>query len=228
MVASGMSSRTIGLSDELHRYVIDIGREDDILRRLRAETLAGVPDHAEMQISPEQGQFMTFLAKSMGARRAIEVGTFTGYSAICTARGLAVGGRLICIDTSDEWTKIARGFWKEARLEDRIDLRLGDGVDQLDRMIASGESGNYDLAFHDADKQRSAEYVERFLRLLRPGGIFLVDNALRGGRVLDPESGSDGQSTRAIMEMNRRLRDDDRVDWCLLPIGDGLAMARKR
>ena len=222
-----MSSKTLGLSDELHRYVISIGREDDLLRRLRAETLAAVPDVAEMQISPEQGQFMTFLAKALGARRAIEVGTFTGYSAICTARGLAEGGNLICIDTSDEWTKIARRFWKEAKLESRIELRLGDGVDQLDRMIASGESGNYDLAFHDADKTRSQAYVERFLRLLRPGGIFLVDNALREGRVLDPEAASDAESTRAIAEMNRRLRDDDRVDWCLLPIGDGLAMARK-
>lgn len=224
-----MSSKTIGLSDEMHRYLVEIGtREDDLLRRLRAETTAAVPDLAEMQISPEQGQFMTLLARAIGARRAIEVGTFTGYSAICTARGLPPDGKLICIDTSDEWTRIARKFWRQAGLSDRIDLRLGDGVDQLDRMIASGESGNYDLAFHDADKQRSGDYVERFLRLLRPGGIFLVDNALRGGRVLDPEAASDTESTRAIAEMNRRLRDDDRVDWCLLPIGDGVAMARKR
>lgn len=224
-----MSSKTIGLSDELHRYVIEIGtREDELLRRLRAQTLADVPNEAEMQISPEQGQFMTFLAKSIGARRAIEVGTFTGYSAICTARGLAEGGRLICIDNSDEWTKIARQFWKEAGLEGRIELRLGDGVDQLDRMIASGESGNYDLAFHDADKTRSLDYVERFLRLLRPGGVFLVDNALRDGRVLDPEIASDAESTRAIVQMSQRLRADDRIDWCLLPVGDGVALGRKR
>jgi caffeoyl-CoA O-methyltransferase len=125
-----MSTKTIGLSEELHRYLVEIGtREDDVLRRLRAQTLAALPDFAEMQISPEQGQFMTLLVKAMGARRAIEVGTFTGYSAICIARGLAEGGKLVCIDTSDEWTGIARRFWKEAGLEDRIELRLGDGVD---------------------------------------------------------------------------------------------------
>lgn len=224
-----MSSKTIGLSDELHRYVIEVGtREDDVLRRLRDETLAAVPDVAEMQISPEQGQFMTFLVKALGARRAVEVGTFTGYSSICIARGLPADGKLICIDSSDEWTKIARKFWREAGLADRIDLRLGDGVDQLDRMIASGESGNFDFAFHDADKARSEEYVERFMRLLRPGGTFFVDNALRSGDVLDERAIATSDGTAAIVKMNRRLHDDDRIDWCLLPIGDGVAMGRKR
>jgi caffeoyl-CoA O-methyltransferase len=224
-----MSTRTIGLSEELHRYVVEVGtREDDLLRRLRAETLSTVPDVAEMQISPEQGQFMTFLARAIGARRAIEVGTFTGYSSVCLARGLPADGKLVCIDSSDEWTKMARRYWSEAGLAERIDLRLGDGVDQLDRMIASGESGNYDLCFHDADKARSDAYVERFLRLLRPGGVFLVDNALRDGRVLDPQNASDRESTMAIVEMSRRLREDERIDWCLLPVGDGVAMGRKR
>ncbi len=224
-----MSTRTIGLSEALHRYVVEVGtREDDLLRRLRAETAEKVPDVAEMQISAEQGQFMQWLTTALGARRAIEIGTFTGYSSICIARALPADGKLVCIDKSDDWTQMARRYWKEAGLEGRVELRLGDGVDMLDRMIASGESGNYDLAFHDADKQRSQEYIERLLRLLRPGGVFMVDNALRDGRVLDPGAAADRESTEAIDRLNRRLRDDERIDWCLLPIGDGVAMGRRR
>jgi caffeoyl-CoA O-methyltransferase len=171
---------------------------------------------------------MHFLAKSMGVKKAIEVGTFTGYSSICIARALPAGGKLVCIDQSDEFTRVARRYWEEDGLAKKIDLRLGDGLDMLDRMIASGEGGAFDFCFHDADKARSAEYVERFLTLLKPGGVFLVDNALRDGDVAKPKKVNKSDGTRAIDTMNRRLHDDDRIDWCLLPIGDGVAMGRKR
>src|SRR5688572_26928240 len=224
-----MSSKSLGLGNKLHRYLVEVGtREDDLLRRLRGETQAVAPKDADMQISPEQGAFMGWLAGLMGVRRALEVGTFTGYSSVCVARALPPGGKLVCIDTSDEWTSIARRYWKEAGVEDRTELRLGDGLDHLDRMIASGESGSFDMAFHDADKARVEGYVERFLHLLRPGGVLLVDNALRDGDVAKPKKLASSEGTAAIDAVNRRLRDDERVDWCLLPIGDGLAMGRKR
>jgi caffeoyl-CoA O-methyltransferase len=224
-----MSSRSIGIGGKLHRYLVEVGtREDDVLRRLREETAQATGDDATMQISPEQGQFMGWLVKAMDVRRALEVGTFTGYSSICMARALPAGGKMICIDASDEWTQIARRYWKEAGVESVAELRLGDGLDHLDRMIASGESGTFDLCFHDADKARAGEYVERFLRLLRPGGILLVDNALRDGDVAKPKKVAKDEGTAAIDAVNRMLRDDDRVDWCLLPVGDGLAMGRKR
>lgn len=224
-----MSSRSIGIGGKLHRYLVEVGtREDDVLRRLREETAQATGDDATMQISPEQGQFMGWLVKAMGVRRALEVGTFTGYSSICMARALPADGKMICIDASDEWTQIARRYWKEAGVEAVAELRLGDGLDHLDRMIASGESGTFDLCFHDADKARAGEYVERFLRLLRPGGILLVDNALRDGDVAKPRKVAKDEGTAAIDAVNRMLRDDERVDWCLLPVGDGLAMGRKR
>lgn len=224
-----MSRKTLGLSDKVHRYLLEVGlRDDEVLRRLREETDKAMGEDAGMQISPEQGAFMHFLAKSIGAKKAIEVGTFTGYSAICIARALPADGKLVCIDQSDEFTKIARRYWEEDGLAGKIDLRLGDGLDMLDRMIASGEKGNYDLCFHDADKARSEQYVERFLTLLRPGGVFLIDNALRDGDVAKPKKVSKSEGTRAIDAMNRGLHDDERIDWCLLPIGDGVAMGRKR
>ena len=228
MVAE-MSSRTLELSEAVHRYLVEVGtREDHLLRQLREETRRLAPNEADMQISPEQGQFMNWLAGLIGVRKALEVGTFTGYSSICTARALPQGGKLVCLDTNDEWTQIARRFWQKAGVADRTELRLGDGLDHLDRMIASGESGTFDWCFHDADKARIAEYTERFHRLLRPGGVLLIDNALRDGDVADAEKLAGDEGTRAIDAINRRLRNDERVDWSLLPIGDGLAMARKR
>ena len=224
-----MSSRSIGIGGKLHRYLVEVGtREDEVLRRLREETEKATGGDAEMQISPEQGAFMAMLVKLMQARKALEVGTFTGYSSICVARALAPGGKVICIDSSEEWTAIARKYWKEAGVDDRTELRLGDGLDHLDRMIAAGESGTFDLCFHDADKARVRDYAERFMRLLRPGGVLLIDNALRDGDVAKPRKVEKDEGTAAIDGANRMLRDDDRVDWCLLPIGDGLAMARKR
>ena len=224
-----MSRKTLGLDDTTADYVRSVGvRDDEVLARLGEETAKATGEHADMQISPEQGAFMTFLARAMGVRRALEVGTFTGYSSLCVARALPPGGKLVCIDQSDEWTRIARRYWREAGLDDRVELRLGDGLDHLDRMIASGESGNFDWCFHDADKSRLGEYVDRFLRLLRPGGVFLIDNALRGGDVARPGTLAKDPGTAGMDASNRRLREDGRIDWCLLPIGDGLAMGRKR
>ena len=224
-----MSSRSIGIGGKLHRYLVEVGtREDEVLRRLREETAKATGDDAEMQISPEQGAFMAMLVKLMQARKALEVGTFTGYSSVCVARALAPGGKVICIDSSEEWTAIARKYWKEAGVDDRTELRLGDGLDHLDRMIAAGESGTFDLCFHDADKARVRDYAERFFRLLRPGGVLLIDNALREGHVAKPRKVAKDEGTAAIDGVNRMLRDDERVDWCLLPVGDGLAIARKR
>ena len=223
-----MSLKTIGLTDDLHRYVRDVGtRDDPLLKRLRDETAAMAKDgvDARMQVAPEQGAFLGWLAGALGVRRAVEVGTFTGYSALCVARALPADGELICIDSEPRFTDVARRFFDEAGVAGKVDVRTNDGLDELDRMIAAGGSGNHDWCFHDADKTRLTDYVERFLRLLRPGGVLLVDNALRNGAVVDPEPNS---ATAAMDAMNRALRDDGRLDWCLLPVGDGLAMGRVR
>lgn len=219
-----MSVRTLGLSDGLYDYLKRISlRESDLLARLRAETQQMA--HGRMQISPEQGQFMRMLVRLMGANRGIEIGTFTGYSALCIAEGLGDDGRLICCDTSDEWTQVARRYWKEAGLDSRISLELGPGIDTLNRLLAVGGTGTFDFAFIDADKQNYPAYYERCLELLRPGGVIAVDNVLWGGSVADE---SDQQpSTRAIRRFNEAVARDERVELSLVPIGDGLTLARK-
>ena len=179
-----------------------------------------------MQIAPEQGQFMALLVELIGARRIIEVGTFTGYSALCMAEAMPVDGTLICCDVSDEWTGIARGFWREAGVEERIDLRLAPALQTLDTLLAQGKVGQFDLAFIDADKGNYAHYFERCLTLLRPGGLILIDNTLWDGRVADPEDKE--EDTRAIRAFNDQLLEDRRVTISLVPIGDGLTLARKR
>jgi len=220
-----MSSRTISVDDALYDYILRVSlRESDVLARLRAETKA-LPD-AGMQISPEQGQFMTLLARLAGAKRAIEIGTFTGYSAICVASALPPGGMLVACDMSEEWTAIARRYWAEAGVDDRIDLRLGPALDTLDALIGEGGAGTYDLVFIDADKTGYAGYYERALTPLRSGGLICVDNVLWGGSVIDPQKQSD--DTKAIRAFNEKLHADDRVDLSLVPIGDGLTLARKR
>ena len=214
---------------EVLQYVRAVGmRDDDVLRELREQTKALVSQgvDVEMQLSQEQATFLAFFAKSLGVKKAIEVGVFTGYSSLVLARGLPPDGKLVAIDRSDEHSEMCREFWRRGGVSDRIDYRLGDGLDQLDRMIASGERGSYDWCFHDADKERVNEYVERFLDLLRPGGVLLVDNVLRGGHIVDDPA--PGPGTAAMQRLNQRLHDDDRIDWCLLPIGDGLGMGRKR
>ena len=220
-----MRDRTIPEDPALYAYLqANSLRETDILRRLREETQA-LP-RGSIQIAPEQGQFMALLVELMGARRAIEIGTFTGYSALVVAAALPAGGRLICCEHDEEWAAIARRYWQEAGLADRIELCLGEALDTLDRLLAEGHEGTFDFAFIDADKANYVAYFERCLALLRPGGLIVADNVLWGGAVADPAA--DDPDTRAIRAFNRRLHEDRRVTLSLVPIGDGLTLARKR
>jgi caffeoyl-CoA O-methyltransferase len=211
------------LTPELHRYLVDHGTPPDSLQEELIEETAKLGGIAMMQIAPEQGAFMTMLTRVIGARRAIEVGTFTGYSALCIARGLQAGGRLLCCDVSEEWTSIGRRFWEQDGVADRIELRLGPALDTLQTLPAEPA---FDLAFIDADKQNYPNYYEEVLTRLRPNGVILVDNVLWGGRVIDPEA--DDADTKAIRAFNDRVASDDRVDTVMLPLGDGLTLARKR
>jgi caffeoyl-CoA O-methyltransferase len=218
------SRRSDQLSPELQDYLAaHSGKPDQVLTDLAAETASSFPDAAGMQIGPDQGTLMTMLARLSGARDALEIGTFTGYSSICIARGLADGGRLICCDVSDEWTSLARRYWSAAGLADRIELRLGPAIDTLAAMPA-GQA--FDLAFIDADKTGYPGYWEAVVPRIRQGGLILIDNTLSGGRVL--ESGHESASVQAVKAFNDRAAADDRVDVVLVPIGDGLTLARKR
>lgn len=220
-----MSPRTIKMDDEVYSYFLDISvREHDVLRRLREETQA--MEHARMQIAPEQGQFMRLLMELLGARRTIEVGTFTGYSALATALALPEDGKVIACDVSEEWTSIGRRYWEEAGVASKIDLRIGPANDTLDSLIAEGGAGEFDFMFIDADKSGYPSYYEKGLTLLRKGGLIGIDNALWGGSIAD--ASDTGADTEAIREIDRRVRDDDRVTSSLVPIGDGLLLARKR
>ncbi len=220
-----MSAKTLSLTDDLRAYLLRVGvREDPLLADLRERT-ARLPE-ARMQICAEQGAFLTLLTRLVGARRALEVGTFTGYSSVCIGRGLPPDGHLLCCDVSAEWTAMAREAWARAGLSDRVELRLAPALETLDRELAAGGEGTFDLAFVDADKESYLAYHERVLRLLRPGGVVLYDNVLWSGRVIDPADQS--ASTVAIRAFNDALAADERVDLVLLPLGDGLTMARRR
>ena len=220
-----MSNKTIGLSDELAAYVVRVGaREPEVLVRLREET-AALPQHG-MQISPEEGAFLAMLAELTGARRCIEVGTFTGYSSTAVALALPEDGHLVCCDVSEEWTSVARRYWEDAGVAAKIDLRIAPAADTLDRLLADGEESTYDFAFVDADKSGYDGYYERLLRLVRPGGLIAIDNTLWAGHVLDEDS--DDDDTRAIQALNAKLADDERVSLCLLPVADGVTLARRR
>lgn len=194
---------------------------DPLLAGLREETAQRYPGRQGLQIGPEQGTFMTMLSRLVSARLAVEVGTFTGYSAICLARGLAAGGRLICCDINGEWTSLAREYWEKAGLADRIELRLGAALDTL-RGLPAGEA--IDLAFIDADKTGYVSYWDEIVPRMRPGGMILVDNTLAHGRIFqaDPDA-----SARGIREFNDHAAGDDRVEQVLLSVGDGLLLARK-
>jgi predicted O-methyltransferase YrrM len=219
-----VSTKSIGLSDELHDYLLKVGvREPPILRRLRQET-AALPQGG-MQISPEQGAFFALLVGLMDARTYLEVGTFTGYSSLSVAMALPADGRLTCCDISPEWTDVARQYWTEAGVADRVDLRLGPALESLDGLLAEGAGAIYDFAFLDADKGNYAAYYERMLDLLRPGGVLAIDNVLWSGRVIDPAE--DDESTQALRELNERIATDARVQVAMLPIGDGLSLVRK-
>lgn len=220
-----MSTRSIGLEHDVYQYLLDNSlREHALLAELRQET-AKLPQ-ANMQIAPEQGQFMALLARTIGARRYLEVGTFTGYSALAVIMAMPAQGRATCLDISREWTDIAHKYWIRAGVNDRIDLYLGPAAESLDELIRGGWSGDYDMAFIDADKTGYGDYYEACLQLVRPGGLILVDNTLWGGSVADP--GADDEDTRAMRQFNRRVHADERVDVSLVPIGDGLTIARKR
>jgi caffeoyl-CoA O-methyltransferase len=220
-----MSRRTIGISDELYDYLLAVGlRESETARRLREET-ARLPA-AVMQISPEQGAFMQLLVSLIGARRTLEVGTFTGYSALVVAEALPADGRVVACDVSEEWTAIGRRYWGDAGVAERIDLRLGPAIATLDGLLAERRHGSFDFAFIDADKGNYDGYYERSLELLRQGGLLAIDNTLWSGAVID--AARDDEDTVAIRAINRKVSRDARVDMVLLPIGDGLTLARKR
>jgi len=220
-----MSSRTIPMTDRLYDYLLKVSlREPPLLAALRAET-AKLP-MAGMQISPEQGQFMALLAELIGARRAIEVGTFTGYSALCVAQALPPDGKLIACDISEEFTSVARRYWAKSGIADRIDLRLAPALDTLRSLLAGGGGGSFDFAFIDADKTQYDAYYEAILKLLRPGGLITIDNVLWSGAVADGRKRD--ADTVALRALNEKLKTDKRITLSMLPIGDGLTLARKR
>ena len=220
-----MSRETLTLSDDLLGYIRKVGlREDADLRRLREETAAH--PRAQMQISPEQGQLMALLVELIGARHTIEVGAFTGYSAMWVAKAMGPPGRVVTLDVSEEFTAIARRHWALAGVTERIDLRLAPATDSLKAMIAAGESGAYDFAFIDADKTNYDTYYEYALKLLRAGGLIAIDNVLWNGAVIDPRDQT--PDTKALRNLNDKIASDKRVTASLVPIGDGLTLARKR
>jgi caffeoyl-CoA O-methyltransferase len=219
-----MSRRTLNLDDTLYQYLLDHSvREHPAQAALREATRTH--SHATMQISPEQGQFMALLIKLLGARRAIEVGVFTGYSALTVALALPEDGRLLACDISEEYTRIGKPFWEQAHVAHKIDLQLAPAVATLDARIKAGEAGQYDFAFIDADKSSYDAYYERCLKLVRTGGLIAIDNTLWSGKVACPPEDAD---TAALQALNIKLHGDDRVALSLLPIGDGLTLAHKR
>lgn len=221
-----MSSRTIDLSEKLYDYLIDKGvRESSAARALRAETLNATRAHM-MQISPEQGAFMALIVRLIGARRTIEVGTFTGYSALVVAEALPDDGVVIACDVSERWTSVGLPFWREAGVAGKIDLRLKPATETLGELLDAGANGSFDFAFIDADKANYDTYYEQCLQLVRAGGLIAIDNVLWGGSVANDNV--DDDDTTAIRALNIKVHDDERVDTCLLPIGDGLTLAIKR
>lgn len=220
-----MSTRTLTLTDDTYRYLLEHAlREPPVLARLRAATagLAG----AEMQIAPEQGQFLAMLVRLAGARRCIELGTYTGYSSLAVALALPPEGRLLACDVSAQWTRVARQFWAEAGVAERIELRLQPALRTLEELRRDGASRSFDFAFIDADKPNYVAYYERLLELVRPGGLIAVDNTLWGGSVADPAA--DDPDTRALRAFNAHVHRDERVDLALVPIGDGMTLLRKK
>lgn len=214
--------KSFHLPPAVHEYLLRHGSPPDALAQELIEETRRLGGIWLMQIAPEQGAFLTLLTRAIGARRAVEVGTFTGYSALCIARGLPADGRLLCCDVSEEWTAIARRYWDRAGLADRIELRLGPAAETLAALPAEPV---FDLAFIDADKGGYPAYYEAILPRLRPGGLILVDNVLWFGRVADPAA--DDEATAQIRAFNAKVAADPRVEAVLLPIGDGLTIVRK-
>lgn len=220
-----MSNKTLGLSDRLYEYLLSNSlRESDVLAALRQET-ASHP-MSQMQIAPEQGQFMALLVQLMGARKTLEVGVFTGYSALVVALALPEDGKVIACDVSEEYTAIARRYWEQAGIAHKIELRIAPAVETLDALIAEGQSNSFDFAFIDADKSNYDHYYEKCLQLIRPGGLIAIDNVLWSGDVADSTI-NDNRTTK-IRNLNQNLHQDDRIMLSLVPIADGLTLALKR
>ncbi len=216
---------SIGISPEIEDYVLQNGvREHPALARCRMETQRDLPN-ARMQIGQDQGAFMGLLARLQGATRAVEIGVFTGYSTLAMALALPDNGRIIALDINRDYTNLARGYWDEAGMSRKIDLRIGPALESLDAMIAGGE-GPFDIAFIDADKANYDAYYEKLLKLLRVGGLIALDNMLWSGRVLDESDQS--EDTCALRALNAKIHEDDRVDIALVTVADGIMLARKR
>ncbi len=220
-----MSSSTINLTDQVYDYYLSVTlREDAVMRRCREETARH--EWSSMQVSPEQGQFMTLLLQLLDARKVIELGVFTGYSSLCMTRALPPGGKLIACDVNKEYTDKAMQYWQAAGVADRIELRVAPALDTLAALLQAGEAGSFDFIFVDALKEEYCEYYPLNYRLLRSGGVMAIDNVLWGGSVANPDNQE--AETNAIRAFNKMVHEDDRVDMCMLPIGDGLSLIRKR
>lgn len=220
-----MSTKTITLTESLHHYLLSVSlREPPILARLREETA----QHplANMQIAPEQGQFMALLVQLMEVKKCLELGVFTGYSALSVALALPPDGKLIACDVNEEWTSMARRYWQEAGVAHKIALRIAPALETLDKLLANGEAGSFDFVFIDADKENYANYYERSLELVRHGGLIIIDNVLWSGRVADPNE--QDMDTVAIRRFNTKLHFDERIALSMLPLADGLTLAYKR
>ena len=220
-----MSSQHIQITDSLVDYIRSVSHaEPEIMKQLREETLS--EPRARMQITPEQGAFMTLLTRLCNFRRTLEVGVFTGYSSLAVARAMPEDGKIIACDVSEEWTSIARRYWQQAGVANKIDLRLAPATETLDALLAEGQAGTFDFCFIDADKTNYANYYDRALQLLRPGGLIATDNTLWYGRVIDPAEQDD--DTVALRAYNLKLAADDRIYLSMLSIGDGLTLAVKK
>jgi predicted O-methyltransferase YrrM len=219
-----MSNKTITMTDQLYDYMMSVSlREPEVLKRLREETAAH--PMAQMQIAPEQGQFMAFLVQILGATKTLDIGVYTGYSSLWVALALPPDGSIIACDVSREWTRVAQRYWREAGVAHKVDLRLGPAAVTLARLIEQGEAGTFDFAFIDADKQYYDRYYEESLTLLRPGGLIAIDNVFWDGRVADPKVQE--AETQAIRNLNEKLLRDERIALSMVPIADGLTLARK-
>lgn len=219
-----MSKKTIGLEQPLYDYILSVSlREPEILKRLREET--NQHPLSQMQIAPDQGQFMAFLVKLLGAKKTLEVGVFTGYSSLVVALALPADGKVVACDVSEEFTSIARRYWQEAGVADKIDLHIAPALVTLDSLLVAGEAESFDFAFIDADKNNYINYYERSLQLIRPGGLIVIDNVLWSGRVADTQDTD--KRTQTIRALNQKLHQDSRITLSLVPIGDGLTLAMK-
>jgi len=218
-------SRHFSFDEPTYKYLVSTSvRESDVARRLRDETQK-LP-MAQMQIGPDQGQFLQLLVQLIGAKKTLEVGVFTGYSSLWVAMALPSGGRIVACDVSEEYTCVARRYWKEAGIDDKIDLVLRPALETLDELLANGQAGTFDFAFIDADKSNYDNYYERALQLLRRGGLIAIDNTIWSGRVAKPEEND--VDTVAIRKLNEKLHQDERVSLSMLTVGDGLTLAMKR